>query len=68
METKIIDRMKIFLGGNTGIQPMVEVTYMVNGRKEKPVTFPYDQPDLRAEKIFPFLNSYTLIDDTRITR
>lgn len=68
MEIRIIDRMKIFLGGNTGIQPMVEVIYMLNGRKQKPVIFPYDQPDFRETQIFPYLNSYTLIDDTRISR
>jgi len=68
MEIRTIDKMKIFLGGTTGIQPMVEVIYRVNGTKEKPVILPWDQPELREEKILRYLNSYTLIEDTRIAQ
>jgi hypothetical protein len=66
MESKIIDRMKIYRGGNSGSKPMVEVIYMTNGIRQNPVNLPWDEPDVRTEKIFPYLNGYTLIEDTRI--
>jgi hypothetical protein len=66
MEHKIIDRMSIYLGGEYGSKPMVKVVYMNNGARENPIDLPWDEPKVREEKIFPYLNGYTLIEDTRI--
>jgi len=67
MEHRIIDHMSIYLGGNSGAKPMVKVVYMVDGIKENPIELPWDEPGVRNEKIFPYLNGYTLINDTRIS-
>jgi hypothetical protein len=68
MENKIIDYMEIYRGGESGCKPMVKVTYMSNGIKQNPIDLPWDEPKIREEKILPYLNGYTLINDTRITR
>jgi len=68
MEHRIIDYMIIYLGGEFGAKPMVKVIYMVDGVKENAIDLPWDEPKVREEKIFPYLNGYTLINDTRILK
>jgi len=68
MEHRTIDCMSIYLGGEFSTKPMVKVIYMVDGVKENAIDLPWDESKVREEKIFPYLNGYTLIDDTRISR
>lgn len=62
---KIVDSMRIYRGGITGVQPMADIVYMSNGDRQKPITIQWDVVEERNE-VLKYLNGYTLIKDERV--